>query len=93
MLNLQDPLTSKLPYLETSIFSVMTKLANENNAINLSQGFPDFKVSDILCELVTEKLNAGYNQYAAMQGVLGLREALSENEKTHYSPAFWRKVW
>lgn len=69
---------SKLPHTETSIFAVMSGLANKYNAINLSQGFPDFKVSRELIDLIYKKMNEGKNQYAPMPGVLELREALAE---------------
>ena len=62
--------TSKLPDVGTSIFSVMSALANEHKAINLSQGFPDFNCPDELMELVTKYMHAGFNQYAPMPGVV-----------------------
>lgn len=70
-------ITSKLPAVGTTIFSVMSKLAIENNAINLSQGFPDFNCSDKLIELVNHYMQKGFNQYAPMQGVIGLREQIA----------------
>ncbi len=70
-------ITSKLPAVGTTIFSVMSKLAIENNAINLSQGFPDFNCSDKLVELVNHYMQKGFNQYAPMQGVIGLREQIA----------------
>jgi len=68
---------SKLPKTETSIFAVMSGLANEYNAINLSQGFPNFEVSRELIGLINKQMLAGKNQYAPMPGVLELRQALS----------------
>ncbi|WP_437278514.1 methionine aminotransferase [Sorangium sp. So ce375] len=68
---------SKLPSTGVSIFTVMTRLANEHGAINLSQGFPDFDCAPELVETVARHMRAGHNQYAPMQGVLALREALS----------------
>ncbi|MDR4988669.1 MAG: methionine aminotransferase [Bacteroidales bacterium] len=76
-----DSVTSKLPGMGTSIFAVMTQLAREHGAINLSQGFPDFEVSPILIELVAKYMREGQNQYAPMPGVPALREAIAE--KTH----------
>ena len=73
----QGLVTSKLPAVGTTIFSVMSKLAVENNAINLSQGFPDFNCSDKLVELVNQNMKKGNNQYAPMQGVMVLREQIS----------------
>lgn len=68
---------SRLPDLGTSIFSVMSKMAAENEAINLSQGFPDFKVSEKLIELIHQQMKAGNNQYAPMPGVPVLREIIA----------------
>ncbi|MBC7865186.1 MAG: aminotransferase class I/II-fold pyridoxal phosphate-dependent enzyme, partial [Bacteroidia bacterium] len=69
---------SKLPAVGTTIFTVMSKLATEHKAINLSQGFPDFNCSDELLDLVNKYMRAGMNQYAPMQGVPALRESISE---------------
>ena len=68
----------KDPNIKTSVFAVMSKMANDYNAVNLSQGFPDFGVSDELINLVSKYMREGYNQYAPMPGVLSLREKLSE---------------
>lgn len=72
-----DALRSKLPASGVSIFAVMTRLANDHGAINLSQGFPDFNCSPELIDTVARYMREGHNQYAPMPGVLGLREALS----------------
>lgn len=72
------PITSKIPQTGTTIFTVMSALAAQHKAINLSQGFPDFESSAELIELVSEAMKKGYNQYAPMAGVLSLREILSE---------------
>ena len=69
-------LTSKLPHVGTTIFTVMSKLANEQNAINLSQGFPGFVGDKHLQDLVAKHMNEGKNQYAPMPGVIELREQL-----------------
>jgi len=71
-------LQSKLPDVGVTIFTIMSKLANEHNAINLSQGFPDFDVHPDLLALVDNYMRAGYNQYAPMQGVQTLRERIAE---------------
>ncbi len=71
-------INSKLPGVATSIFAVMSQLANETKAINLSQGFPDFDISSELIDLVKHYMKKGYNQYAPMQGVAALREAISK---------------
>jgi len=68
---------AKDPNIKTSIFAVMSKTANDFNAINLSQGFPDFGVSEELISLVNKYMSAGLNQYAPMPGVFDLREKLS----------------
>ena len=67
----------KLPSGDVSIFAVMTRLANEHGAINLSQGFPDFSCSPELIDAVARYMREGHNQYAPMPGVLALREALA----------------
>lgn len=79
---------SKLPDVGTSIFSVMTRLANEHGAINLSQGFPDFDCDPALVEAVARAMRAGHNQYAPMPGVLALREAISAKVELCYGPRF-----
>ncbi|MFN6037534.1 MAG: aminotransferase class I/II-fold pyridoxal phosphate-dependent enzyme, partial [Bacteroidota bacterium] len=61
-----------------TIFTVMSKLAAESNAINLSQGFPDFCCSEELIDLAHQYMKKGMNQYAPMQGVPVLRERISE---------------
>jgi len=70
-------LRSKLPAGAVSIFEVMSRLARERQAINLSQGFPDFGTSPALVESVAHYMREGFNQYAPMPGVLALRQALS----------------
>lgn len=83
-------LQSKLPTIGTSIFAVMTKMAVENNAVNLSQGFPDFEVSPELIELINSNMRKGHNQYAPMPGLMQLRESIAEKtERLHkaiYNP-------
>ena len=68
---------SKLPSTGVSIFAVMTRLANEHGAINLSQGFPDFDCDPALVETVARYMREGHNQYAPMPGVGALRAALA----------------
>jgi len=70
-------LQSKLPAVGTTIFTVMSRLASDLGAINLSQGFPDFDCDPELVEAVARHMRAGRNQYAPMQGVPALREAIS----------------
>jgi methionine aminotransferase len=76
---------SKFPEWGTSIFTIMTKMAIEHNAINLAQGFPDFNCDDELLELVYHYQKKGYNQYAPMQGVPTLRKAISKKIEKLYN--------
>jgi methionine aminotransferase len=71
------PVDSKLPDIGTSIFAVMTRLADEHGAINLSQGFPDFDCDPALIEAVARAMRDGHNQYAPMPGLPALREAIA----------------
>jgi methionine aminotransferase len=75
---------SKLPNVGTTIFTVMSALANETGAINLSQGFPNFPASEELISLVNKYMMQGMNQYAPMQGILPLRERLAEKMQKLY---------
>ena len=75
---------SKLPSVGTTIFTVMSQLALEHNAVNLGQGFPDFEPDQRLRDLVTAAMNEGHNQYPYMPGVAGLREAISQKVETIY---------
>jgi methionine aminotransferase len=68
---------SRLPDVGTSIFAVMSKMALDNNAINLSQGFPDFAIDQKLIALVNKYMLEGHNQYAPMPGLPGLRQAIA----------------
>jgi len=78
-------LKSKLPNVGTTIFTVMSRLANEHKAINLSQGFPNFLVDDKLLNLCTKYMKKGFNQYAPMPGVLELRKAIRNKYKNCYN--------
>lgn len=75
---------SKLPNISTNIFTIMSGLAVEHNAINLSQGFPNFPTSARLQSLIYEYMQKGFNQYAPMAGVPILRERLAEKIKNLY---------
>jgi len=90
MENFDGNIISKLPATGTSIFAVMSGLAREHNAINLSQGFPDFPISEELISLVNQNMLKGNNQYAPMQGVMVLREQIAamfhEKYKASYQP-------
>ncbi len=80
-----DFLTSKIPHAGTTIFTVMSALAAEHQAINLSQGFPDFDVSPELIDLVHQMMKRGHNQYAPMPGIRPLREKIAQKVKKRYS--------
>jgi DNA-binding transcriptional MocR family regulator len=77
-------LKSKLPNVGTTIFSVMSKLAQETGAINLSQGFPDFPIDEKLSELTHAAMKAGHNQYAPMPGLPALRDAIAAKVERLY---------
>ncbi|MBN2159478.1 MAG: methionine aminotransferase [Spirochaetes bacterium] len=79
---------SKLPGVGVTIFTVMTRLANDHGAINLSQGFPDFDPDGELYELVEKHMRMGRNQYAPMQGVMALREKISEKTAELYGRSY-----
>lgn len=81
-------LKSKLPKIGESIFATMTKMANDYNAINLSQGFPDFNCSDELLERVAYYQSKGFNQYAPMPGVLILRSKISTKIEKIYGKKY-----
>ncbi len=78
-------LQSKLPNIGTTIFTVMSQLAVEYNAVNLGQGFPDFQMSDELTDLVNKAMKNGFNQYTHMNGLPLLREKLAEKVQKLYS--------
>lgn len=78
----------KLSNVETSIFSVMSALANKHNAFNLSQGFPNFKSDQKLIDAVSKAMNSGYNQYAPMPGSLELRDAISKKFERLYNSTY-----
>lgn len=69
---------SRLPEVGTTIFTIMSKMALEHGAINLSQGFPDFPVDQKLVDLIYARMREGFNQYAPMPGVPALRNIIAE---------------
>src|SRR5215207_7749549 len=81
-------LRSKLPSVGTTIFTVMSKLAADTGAINLSQGFPDFDCDPALVDAVARHMREGRNQYAPMQGVPALRQAISEKYQSIYGVSY-----
>ncbi|RPE12163.1 aminotransferase class I/II-fold pyridoxal phosphate-dependent enzyme [Chitinophaga lutea] len=80
-------IASKLPDTGTTIFSVMSALAAQHQAVNLGQGFPDYPMNETLMARVNEAMHAGFNQYAPMQGHLPLREVLAEKVAFLYGTA------
>lgn len=76
---------SKLPNVGTTIFTEMSVLAQQHNAINLGQGFPDFNMSPQLTSLVSKAMEQGNNQYVHMNGLPALRERLAEKVNKLYS--------
>ncbi len=81
-------LSSKLPNLGTTIFTKMSKLAQEHNAINLSQGFPDFPPNQKLLEFVKQGLDENHNQYAPLAGLISLRKTLAEKIFKNYGSRY-----
>ena len=83
-------LRSKLPHVGTTIFTTMGKLAAKHKAVNLSQGFPNFGADQKLLGLVQDAFAKGHNQYAPMEGIIELREVISEKiallYNHHYHP-------
>ncbi len=75
---------SKLPHVGTTIFSVMSALANECQAINLSQGFPNFPIDQRLNDLFKEQLDLNVHQYAPLAGLVELREQITRKISLHY---------
>ena len=75
---------SKLPQVGTTIFTTMSKMAADFNAINLSQGFPDFEPPKALLDALRARLSGGHHQYPPMAGVLSLREAIANKVARHY---------
>ncbi len=81
-------LKSKLPNVPTSIFSVMSELAFKHNAINLSQGYPNFESSLELKQLVNKAMLNGKNQYAPMPGIFSLRKIISKKMESLYNAGY-----
>lgn len=77
-------LTSRLPKVGTTIFTVMSSLAAEHGAVNLGQGFPDFDCDPALVAAVTQAMLAGHNQYPPMPGALALRQAMAAKMQALY---------
>ncbi|MGO3154187.1 MAG: methionine aminotransferase [Mesonia sp.] len=84
--------TSKLPHIGTTIFTKMSQLAHEHQAINLSQGFPNYSPDPVLLEEVSKALHNGKNQYAPLQGIFSLRETLCHKLNTLYGSDYQPKT-
>ncbi len=76
---------SRIPDITTSIFAIMSKMATDHDAINLSQGFPDFQVDPVLINLVQRYMKNGNNQYAPMPGAPALRAIIAEVLSSTYN--------
>jgi len=81
-------ITSKQPHLQTSIFAVMTALSHKHDALNLSQGFPDFDIHPKMSGLLAEAVKKGYNQYAPMPGIPQLREQIAVKTEKLYGARY-----
>ena len=75
---------SKLPKVGTTIFTVMSQLAAEHDAVNLGQGFPDFPPPARLVDSLDRAMRAGHNQYAPMSGIPALRKAIADKTERCY---------
>ena len=80
--------SSKLPDVGTTIFTVMSRRALEEGALNIGQGFPDYPIDPRLARCLVEVVGEGRNQYAPMEGVIELREAISAKLYTSYGLRF-----
>ena len=81
-------ISSRLPQVGTTIFTVMSALATEHGAVNLGQGFPDFDCDPALIDAVSQAMKAGHNQYPPMAGLLALREMVAQKVATLYGHAY-----
>ncbi|CBJ50778.1 pyridoxal phosphate-dependent aminotransferase [Ralstonia solanacearum] len=82
------PPPSRLPKVGTTIFTVMSALAAEKQAVNLGQGFPDFDCDPRIVDAVSDAMRAGFNQYPPMTGVPALRQAIAAKIATLYGHAY-----
>ncbi|MCG3189506.1 MAG: Methionine aminotransferase [Burkholderiaceae bacterium] len=81
-------LSSRLPQVGTTIFTVMSALATQHGAVNLGQGFPDFDCDPALVDAVNQAMRSGMNQYPPMAGVPALREAIARKIEALYGHAY-----
>ncbi len=82
------PLSSRLPQVGTTIFTVMSALATTHQAVNLGQGFPDFDPDPALLDAVNQAMRAGANQYAPLNGLPSLRQAVSDQVAARYGARY-----
>ncbi|MFN3296686.1 pyridoxal phosphate-dependent aminotransferase [Caldimonas sp.] len=87
-MNAVPPLTTRLPKVGTTIFTVMSALAQEHGAVNLGQGFPDFDCDPRLLDAVNTAMRTGHNQYPPMAGVPSLREAVAAKIQALYGRTY-----
>ncbi len=85
---LTPPFPSRLPAVGTTIFTVMSALAAEHQAVNLGQGFPDFECDPALIKAVNEAMTSGHNQYPPMPGVLELRKTIANKIEGLYGKSY-----
>src|SRR5512137_421361 len=88
MPRLPFPVESRLPGVGTTIFTVMSRLATECGALNLSQGFPDYSAPPLLYDLVEKHMRAGSNHSPHMAGVPALRDAISAKVESLYGTRY-----
>lgn len=82
------PFPSRLPNVGTTIFTVMSTLAQQHDAVNLGQGFPDFDCDPALLDAVNAAMRAGHNQYPPMAGVVALREIVAAKIEALYGARY-----
>ncbi|MEG1589436.1 methionine aminotransferase [Chryseobacterium sp.] len=80
--------SSKLPNVGTTIFTQMSQLANQHQAINLSQGFPDFDTDSELLNLANDFIKKGFNQYSPLGGIIGLKEEIARKIENSHSAIY-----
>ena len=85
---LTPPFPSRLPAVGTTIFTVMSALAAEHQAVNLGQGFPDFQCDPALINAVNQAMVSGHNQYPPMPGVLELRKTIANKIEQLYGKSY-----
>lgn len=88
-MNVKTPeLASRLPHVGTTIFTVMSALAQQRGAVNLGQGFPDFDCDPALVDAVAQAMRAGHNQYPPLSGVPALRIAIADKMRALYEHSY-----